>query len=389
MEGPPGGTLWIMNSTGPRLTRRALRTASALLPLVAVGAAAVVAMAAPASATNEFIETPTLTTEMSGVDGGPLLTDYAYVTGVTYLPTGTVTFSFYGPDDATCSTTPVFVDTQPLVGLISNPLRGEADSAYYTYTQAGVYRSIASYSGDANNVPVVGACNDPGESVVAEKFEPAILSEMSPDTAVGSPLFDTAWIADAVNPTAAMHFAYYAPSDPTCTGTPVFEADAALVPLDAPLPYWVNATHKAVSPAFTATVDYLVWLGGEVAPAAATRRDRIVAALDAATAYERDLGERLLTGLSRLNSVRLYGPPTMDARVPTFAFTVEGHHPDVVAQHLADRGVFAWSGHFYAVEVIARLGLEDAGGLVRVGLCHYNTAGEVDRLLAALGELAN
>ena len=150
------------------------------------------------------------------------------------------------------------------------------------------------------------------------------------------------------------------------TGTPSFEAQAG----------------------FTATVDYLAWLGGEVAPAAATRRDRIVAALAAATAYERDLGERLLASLSRLNSVRLYGPATMDARVPTFAFTVAGHRPDAVAAHLAERGIFAWSGHFYAVEVIARLGLEDAGGLVRVGLCHYNTAEEVDRLLTALGELA-
>jgi cysteine desulfurase family protein (TIGR01976 family) len=150
------------------------------------------------------------------------------------------------------------------------------------------------------------------------------------------------------------------------TGTPSFEAQAG----------------------FAATVDYLAWLGGEVAREALTRRERIVAALDAATEYERALGDRLLAGLFRLNRVRLYGPDTMDARVPTFAFTVEGHHPDAVAQHLADRGVFAWSGHFYAVEVIARLGLEETGGLVRVGLCHYNTAEEVDRVLAALEELS-
>jgi selenocysteine lyase/cysteine desulfurase len=78
----------------------------------------------------------------------------------------------------------------------------------------------------------------------------------------------------------------------------------------------------------------------------------------------------------------------MAARVPTFAFTVQGHAPADVARHLASRGIFAWAGHFYAVETIARLGLADAGGLVRVGLCHYNTADEVDRLLAALAELA-
>lgn len=150
------------------------------------------------------------------------------------------------------------------------------------------------------------------------------------------------------------------------TGTPSFEAQAG----------------------FTATVDYLAWLGSIVAPAAATRRDRIVAALDAATAYERQLGERLLAGLSRLNSVRLFGPPTMAGRVPTFAFTVEGHAPAAIARHLAERGIFAWSGHFYAVETVARLGVAESGGLVRVGLCHYNTADEVDRFLAALAELA-
>ena len=150
------------------------------------------------------------------------------------------------------------------------------------------------------------------------------------------------------------------------TGTPSFEAQAG----------------------FTATVNYLAWLGSIVAPTATHRRDRIVAALDAATAYERELGDRLLAGLTRLNSVRLYGPATMTGRVPTFAFTVAGHAPADVARHLAAHGIFAWSGHFYAVETIARLGLNDSGGLVRVGLCHYNTAAEVDRFLSVLSDLS-
>jgi cysteine desulfurase family protein (TIGR01976 family) len=149
------------------------------------------------------------------------------------------------------------------------------------------------------------------------------------------------------------------------TGTPSFEAQAG----------------------FTATVEYLAWLGQSVAPAAATRRDRIVAALEAATSYEMELGEHLLAGLARFSSVRMFGPPTMAGRVPTFAFRVEGHAPADVARHLAGRGIFAWSGHFYAVETVARLELAESGGLVRVGLCHYNTAGEVDRFLAAVGEL--
>jgi selenocysteine lyase/cysteine desulfurase len=84
-------------------------------------------------------------------------------------------------------------------------------------------------------------------------------------------------------------------------------------------------------------------------------------------------------GLRSIPGLKLWGPPTMDGRVPTFSFTIEGHSPDDIASFLAERGIFAWSGNFYAVEVIARLGLEEKGGLLRVGLCHYSTASEVDR----------
>lgn len=66
---------------------------------------------------------------------------------------------------------------------------------------------------------------------------------------------------------------------------------------------------------------------------------------------------------------------------------VEGHTPAAVVQHLADHGIFAWAGNFYAIATIARLGLEGNGGLVRVGLCHYNTAQEVDRLLEVMATL--
>jgi selenocysteine lyase/cysteine desulfurase len=109
--------------------------------------------------------------------------------------------------------------------------------------------------------------------------------------------------------------------------------------------------------------------------------------MQASAAYEHVLSERLLAGFAEIPGLLLYGPPTMDRRVPTFAFTLAGQHPDVVARHLAARDIFAWSGHFYAVEVIRRLGLEDHGGLVRVGLCHYSTAAEIDRLIEALKEL--
>ena len=137
------------------------------------------------------------------------------------------------------------------------------------------------------------------------------------------------------------------------------------------------------------TIDYLEWLDRRLAPEAPnSRRAALVAAMEGCTTYERQLGERLLAGFRQIDGLRLYGPPTMDGRVPTFGFTLAGHHPDAVAAHLAARNIFAWSGSFYAIEPVERLGLTASGGLVRVGLCHYSTAGEVDALLEALRELA-
>jgi len=106
---------------------------------------------------------------------------------------------------------------------------------------------------------------------------------------------------------------------------------------------------------------------------------------DAILAQERALGERFLAGLSR--NATLYGLPTMDGRVPTFAFSVEGIPAAEAAARLGERGFAVWHGNYYALEVMKRLGLEDDGGAVRVGLVHYNTGEEVDRLLAELDRL--
>jgi len=101
-------------------------------------------------------------------------------------------------------------------------------------------------------------------------------------------------------------------------------------------------------------------------------------------AQERLLGQRFLDGLPE--HVTLYGLDTMDGRVPTFAFTVAGHRPRAVAEHLGERDIAVWDGNYYAVEMIERLGL-GADGAVRAGFLHYNTADEIDRLLAALADL--
>lgn len=76
----------------------------------------------------------------------------------------------------------------------------------------------------------------------------------------------------------------------------------------------------------------------------------------------------------------------MDGRVPTFAFTVDGLAPGEVAARLGERGFAVWHGNYYALEIMERLGLEDDGA-VRVGLVHYNTLEEVDRLLEELSRL--
>jgi cysteine desulfurase family protein (TIGR01976 family) len=104
---------------------------------------------------------------------------------------------------------------------------------------------------------------------------------------------------------------------------------------------------------------------------------------DAIGGYEHELGARFLAGLPE--NCRLYGLPSMAGRVPTFCLTVQGQTPDVSAARLAEVGFATWSGNYYAVEVMKRLGLPD--GALRIGFVHYNTADEVDRLLAALAEL--
>jgi cysteine desulfurase family protein (TIGR01976 family) len=105
---------------------------------------------------------------------------------------------------------------------------------------------------------------------------------------------------------------------------------------------------------------------------------------DAIRAHERDLGERFLSGLP--DDVTLYGPPTMDGRVATFAFNVDGLSPQTAATRLGEAGYAVWHGNYYALEVMNRLGLADEGA-VRAGIVHYNTAAEVDGLLGAIAAL--
>jgi cysteine desulfurase family protein (TIGR01976 family) len=99
--------------------------------------------------------------------------------------------------------------------------------------------------------------------------------------------------------------------------------------------------------------------------------------------HERELGQQFLDGLP--DAWRLHGIPTMDGRVPTFAITHETLSPEEAATRLGELGFAVWHGNYYAVEIMKRLGLDD--GAVRVGIVHYNTEDEVDRLLEALSRL--
>jgi cysteine desulfurase family protein (TIGR01976 family) len=147
----------------------------------------------------------------------------------------------------------------------------------------------------------------------------------------------------------------------------------------------------------TAAIDYLAGVGqrfgepfvGWYAALGGRRRD-LKTGMAAIQAYEEKLIWRMIDGLRDLPGLRIWGitdPALAAQRAPTVSFTLEGFTPLEVAQHLGDESIFVWDGNFYALAVTERLGLEESGGLVRVGLAHYNTAQEVDRFLESMERL--
>jgi cysteine desulfurase family protein (TIGR01976 family) len=117
------------------------------------------------------------------------------------------------------------------------------------------------------------------------------------------------------------------------------------------------------------------------------RRKELKQALGIIAAYERPLFAYMVAELEKMPDIKMYGilnPSEFDERCPTLAFTRYGHTPESIAKNLAKRGIFVWHGNYFALAVTERLGVEDAGGMVRVGLAHYNTKEEVDRFLEAL-----
>jgi len=140
-----------------------------------------------------------------------------------------------------------------------------------------------------------------------------------------------------------------------------------------------------------AAVDYLAELGRHCDPSVKNRREALQAAYRAAHQYETGLLTRLIAGLQAIPGMRIFGitdAKRFDERCSTLSFRLGDHNPTEIARFLGERGMFTWDGNFYALNLSERLGVEQHGGVLRVGLVHYNTAEEVDRLLGALRKFA-
>jgi len=117
---------------------------------------------------------------------------------------------------------------------------------------------------------------------------------------------------------------------------------------------------------------------------------RLKQAMSAIRAYEFEISRAVLGVLEEIPAARLYGLDDvrrLEERVPTFAFTLKGWSPRQVAEELARQNIYVWDGNYYAINVTERLGLEESGGMVRVGPAHYNTLDEVNQLKETLWKL--
>ena len=141
-----------------------------------------------------------------------------------------------------------------------------------------------------------------------------------------------------------------------------------------------------------AAVEYIAEVGRRCDPSAIDRRSALLAAYRSTVAYERALVTKLIAGLLAIPGLRFFGitdPTRFDQRCSTVSFRLAKGTPLDAATFLGHRGIFTWDGNFYALNLTERLSVESQGGVLRVGLVHYNTAAEVDRLLAALREFSS
>jgi cysteine desulfurase family protein (TIGR01976 family) len=152
---------------------------------------------------------------------------------------------------------------------------------------------------------------------------------------------------------------------------------------------WGTLNHECIA-GIAACVEYLADVGRRARPEVATRRAAIAAGYEAIHEHERALLERMIVGLVKIPGLKIYGitdPARFHERCATLAVRIANHTPLELAAQLGERGFFTWDGNYYALNLTEHLDVEKSGGFLRIGLVHYNTVDEVDRLLAALREI--
>jgi cysteine desulfurase family protein (TIGR01976 family) len=141
-----------------------------------------------------------------------------------------------------------------------------------------------------------------------------------------------------------------------------------------------------------AAVNYIAELGRRCDPSVTDRRSALLAAYRVTSQHEMALLSRLISGLLAIPGLRFFGitdPKRFGDRCSTVSVRLGSRHPTDVAKFLGDRGIFTWDGNYYALNLAERLGVQDQGGFLRIGIVHYNTTEEVDRLLSSLREFAS
>ena len=214
--------------------------------------------------------TPTIVTSaLTPVTIGSSINDTATVTGPgggLPEPTGTVTFTLFGPDNPTCAGPPIFTSTVPLSG--GPP--PTANSGDFTPTAPGTYNWVAVYNGDANYTSVTSPCGALNESSVVNQAIASIATSATPTVTIGSPITDTATVtgaaAPAPTPTGTVTFTLFGPDNPTCTGAPIFTS-AARPLAGGPPP---TATSEPFTPTAPGTYNWVAVYSGDANYPAAT-----------------------------------------------------------------------------------------------------------------------
>jgi cysteine desulfurase family protein (TIGR01976 family) len=291
---------------------------------------------------------------------------------------------------------------------------------------------ITALDHDANRTPWIRAAREQGVQVDEVGFDPTtgslaareVVAAMTPSTrlvavtaasnALGSitdldPIVQAARAVGALVYVDAVHFSAHRLNDVAALGADFVVASAYkffgphtgilwgraehLERLDAykvvPAPSsgpgkWETGTQAFESlVGVTAAVDYLAGLG-----TGGSRRDRLESAFGAIRSHEDALSRRFMAGAAEIPGLTIHGPGDGEARVSTFAVTLDGRSPQEVSDQLGRRGIYTWAGHYYAIGVMEQLGLADTGGAVRIGFVHYTSEDEVDRVISALSDIA-